>query len=105
MVSSNSMLTKKLNSLFTVTTQETLVLLCDASTSNDQCGLSDSLALACKKSFMELEKINDSGRILVVSSHWLFDSISCGMKTTGDAYEPSSPRCKELWKVCQTKTP
>jgi hypothetical protein len=39
------------------------------------------------------------GSLLVVNSSWLFDTITCGSTVPPHAFEPSSPRAKELWKL------
>lgn len=71
-----------------------VVLLCDECQTNERCGISDSL----HKEVMEaLER--DHQRVAVVSSAWLFDSISCGGMISSQLFEPRSPRAKSLWET------
>jgi hypothetical protein len=63
------------------------VLLCD----NSNVRISDRLE-------REIRKNKD--QVLVVNSHWLFDSISCGMALPShQAYKPQGEKTAELWQV------
>lgn len=71
-----------------------IVLLCDECQTNEHCGISDGLA---KEIMTALQR--DHKRGLVVSSAWLFDSISCGGMVPSQLFEPRSPRAKGLWEA------
>jgi hypothetical protein len=46
-----------------------------------------------------LQGHDSKGSLLVVNSSWLFDTITCGSTVPPHAFEPFSPRAKELWKL------
>ena len=71
-----------------------IVLLCDECQTNEHCGISDGLAKEIMAAFERHHK-----RVLVVSSAWLFDSISCGGMVPSQLFEPRSPRAKGLWEA------
>lgn len=97
-LTSSGAASKKIESLAKgVGVSYSVVMLCDASISDDSCGLSESLANEAR---LALEGCNR--HVLVVNSHWLFDVVSCGAIINADPYEPSSPRCKAVWRLCKT---
>jgi hypothetical protein len=71
-----------------------VVVLCDDCQTDERCGISDGLY---KEVMAALER--DHQRVVVVSSAWLFDSISCGGMILSLLFEPCSPRAKELWEA------
>lgn len=77
-----------------VRTKSTFVFLCDDSSMNKGCGISDALFRQAK-ALIAVEQ--DS--VMCVHFNWLFDSISCATPMTAEAYEPLSPRSKELWNL------
>jgi len=64
-----------------------VVLVCDDSTNS---GISSALERDVK-----LHKRN----VLIATSIWLFDSISCGKALSAGAYKPRSRKAKELWEA------
>jgi hypothetical protein len=76
-----------------------VVLLCDECQTNERCGISDGLD---KEVMAALER--DHQRVVVVSSAWLFDSISSGGMISSQLFEPRSPRAKGLWDACNQRT-
>jgi hypothetical protein len=70
-----------------------VVLLCDDSSSN-------AVPSAMEQEAKTVLQGDDSkGSLLVVNSSWLFDTITCGSTVPPNAFEPFSPRAKELWKL------
>jgi hypothetical protein len=70
------------------------VFLCDDSHVDADCGVSESLYQAGKDAISRAQN-----RVLAVHFHWLFDCVSCARFLPGLAYEPISPRTKELWRL------
>lgn len=70
-----------------------VILLCDDSHVDADCGVSNSLHQAVKYAIVR------ERRVLIVHYHWLFDCVSCATFMNGTAYEPLAPRTKELWKL------
>jgi len=75
------------------------VFLCDDSTTNKKCGISDALFKQAKKVIEDSED-DEEAAIQCVSRNWLFDSISCVMPLESSAvYEPSAPTTKALFDL------
>lgn len=78
---------------------ERVVLLCDDSHIDADCGVSDSLYRKAKRAIAE-----DQSKVLTVHFQWLFDCVSCAKFMSGKAYEPTAPRTKELWRLnCESE--
>jgi len=76
------------------------VFLCDDSTTNKKCGISDALFKQAKKVIEDIEVDEEAAAIQCVSRNWLFDSISCVMPLKSSAvYEPSAPTTKALFDL------
>lgn len=69
-----------------------LVFLCDDSSANKTCGISDGLFKQAVNMATELSNSAIDGIPLVMCVHfsWLFDSVSCASPLTPVAYEPST---------------
>ena len=81
------------------------VFLCDDSTTNKKCGISDALFKQAKKVIEDSED-DEEAAIQCVSRNWLFDSISCVMPLKSSAvYEPSAPTTKALFDLTTSEPP
>ena len=78
------------------------VFLCDDSSTDSSCGISDALLKQAKKAIgangSDTMKGNET-TVLCVHFSWLFDSISCAAQMKADAYEPLAPRAKALFDL------
>jgi hypothetical protein len=67
------------------------ILICDDSSSDSTCGIPKEMETVLESTLAEVS-------VFVVTSSWLFDSISCGSLLSRDQYEPLSPMGKSLWR-------
>jgi NAD-dependent DNA ligase len=96
LLSSTSDAISKLKTLIAGSNDSKVVLLCDDSSSN-------AVPVAMEQEAKTVLQGNDSkGSLLVVNSSWLFDTITCGSTVSPNAFEPFSPRAKELWQLTLT---
>ncbi len=99
-ISSVSMATRHLTDLSKGGEAGPLVFLCDDSTTNKSCGVSDALFKQAKKlAEKDIAEEDESETVLCVHFNWLFDSISCATAMDAGDYEPSAPRTKALWSL------
>lgn len=71
-----------------------VVFLCDDSTDDATCGISETQVGEIKSAIDALP-----GRIQVVHAHWIFDVVTCGKEISGIRFPPKSPRGKLLWST------
>lgn len=56
-------------------------------------------------SALEREVRNHASRVIVVSSQWLVDTVSCGVPLDPSAaYKPQGAKAQELWELTRTVT-
>jgi hypothetical protein len=95
MLSSPSDAISKLKTLAADSSNDTImVLLCDDPSSN-----AIPAAMEQEAKMVLQGDNNNKDSLLVVNSSWLFDTITCGSRVPPNAFEPSSPRAKELWQL------
>lgn len=99
-ISSVSMANRHLTDMANGEESDRFVFLCDDSTTNKKCGISDVLFKQAKKVIEDSEDDDEEAAIQCVSRNWLFDSISCVMSLKSSAvYEPSAPTTKALFDL------